>query len=106
VIAKDYIMSDMEKVYCRIYGRVQLVMFRDFATRKARKLSLVGFVRNLKDGSVEAYAQGEREALEKWIAYLGKGPLLSSVEKVEAQWGKEPPSDMARVRFESFDVIS
>ena len=81
-----------------------MVMFRDFATRKARGLSLVGYVRNLKNGSVEAYAQGTKESLEKWIAYLHKGPLLSHVDKVEAQWNASP-SDMPQKSFDSFDIL-
>jgi acylphosphatase len=95
----------METVYCRIYGRVQLVMFRDFTTRKARKLDLVGYVRNLADGSVEAHGEGTRENLEKWIAYLHKGPLLAHVERIEAQWGISPPSDMPQKSFDSFDIV-
>ena len=95
----------MESVYCKIYGRVQMVMFRDFVTRKARRLSLVGYVRNLKDGSVEAYAQGEKAALEKWIRYLRKGSLLSHVEKVDVAWGRLPPSDMTQKAFDSFDIV-
>jgi acylphosphatase len=95
----------MESIYCRIYGRVQLVMFRDFTTRKARKLSLVGYVRNLADGSVEAYAEGTKEHLEQWIAYLHRGPLLARVERVEVAWGKARPSDMTQKSFDSFEIV-
>ena len=42
-----------------ISGRVQLVMYRDFARRKARKLKLYGWVRNLPDNTVELIAVGE-----------------------------------------------
>ncbi len=95
----------MENVYCRIYGRVQMVMMRDFATRKARKLGLVGFVRNLPDGSVEAYAEGKKEALEKFVAYLRKGSLLSRVERVETTGEKQFLPDMPRKSFDSFDIV-
>ena len=95
----------METLYCRIYGRVQMVMFRDFATRKARKLGLVGYVRNLKDGSVEAYALGTKESLDKWIAYLHKGSVLSRVERVDVEWGKELPADMPQKTFDSFEIV-
>lgn len=94
----------MENVYCKVYGRVQLVMFRDFTARKARSLELVGYVRNMPNGSVEAYAEGSKEHLEKWIAYLQKGSVLSHVDRVDAQWGTEPPSDMPRRSFDSFDI--
>ena len=95
----------MESVRCCIYGRVQMVMFRDFTTRKARSHSLVGYVRNLKDGSVEAYAQGKREDLEQWIAKLHRGPFLAHVERVDLQWDASPASDMTQKSFDSFDIV-
>lgn len=98
-------MLNMESLYCRIHGRVQLVMFRDFATRKARGLGLVGYVRNLEDGSVEAYAQGEHAALERWLRKLQKGSLLSHVEYVDAQWNVQVPADMQGEGFDSFEIV-
>ena len=95
----------MESLYCRIYGRVQMVMFRDFTTRKARLLGLVGYVRNLPDGSVEAHGQGSRESLERWAAYLHKGPLLSHVERIESHWDKDAPSGISEKPFDSFNIV-
>ena len=95
----------MESLYCRIYGRVQMVMFRDFTTRKARSLTLVGYVRNLSDGSVEAYAQGNKNSLERWMNYLDRGSLLSRVDKVEVEWNKEPPADIPQKSFDSFEIV-
>ena len=60
-----------------VSGRVQMVMFRDFACRKARKIGVTGFVRNLPDGTVEVIAQGAKNNLEKLIVYLHKGSMLS-----------------------------
>jgi len=76
----------MEEFRAIIQGRVQMVMFRDFTTRKARKVGVKGFVQNLADGTVEVVAQGERSALEKLIAYLHKGSILSRVENVAVEW--------------------
>ena len=95
----------METLYCRIYGRVQLVMFRDFATRKARRCRVVGYVRNIADGSVEAYGEGKREDLERFLTYLHRGPLFAHIERVEAQWNISPPSDMTRKSFDSFEIV-
>ena len=39
----------IKQIECVIIGRVQLVMFRDFARRKARKLGIAGTVENLPD---------------------------------------------------------
>jgi len=71
-----------------ITGRVQMVMYRDFAQRKARKLGLVGTVQNLKDGSVEVFAEGEEYLLNEYIKYLNKGSILSKVKNVRITWGE------------------
>ena len=63
-----------------------MMMFRDFTLRKAEALGLKGSVRNLKNGTVEVIAQGEKEKLEAFIEYLNKGSLLSRVDKVEVTW--------------------
>ncbi len=70
-------------------GRVQLVMYRDFIQRKASSLGVVGTVRNVNDGSVEIWAEGEKKSLEKLLEYARKGPLLADVENVRVEW-KEP----------------
>ena len=70
----------------KVYGRVQMVMFRDFTTRKARGLGLVGYVENMPDGSVEVVAQGDRAKLERLVERLHEGSLLSKVERVEVAW--------------------
>lgn len=80
----------MTQLHCIISGRVQRVMFRDFAQRKARGLGIVGWVRNLPDGTVEVSAQGERALLERYLAKLHRGPWLARVESVDSQWGNDP----------------
>lgn len=67
-------------------GRVQMVMFRDFTCRTARRLGVVGEVENLADGSVRVYAEGSRETLETFLGYLKKGPLLAHVKSVAPTW--------------------
>lgn len=73
----------MERLEAIVYGRVQMVMYRDFATRKAKGLSLVGEVKNLPDGTVHIIAEGSREVLNEYVEKLKKGSLLSEVERVE-----------------------
>lgn len=75
-----------KRIECVITGRVQMVMFRDFAQRKARGLGLVGTVENLSDGSVVVIAEGKEEALRRFIALLHQGSLLSKVEEVKTGW--------------------
>ena len=69
-----------------ISGRVQMVMFRDFAMRKARTLVLTGEVRNLPDGTVHVIAEGTEDALRRYEELLKRGPLLAHVALVESAW--------------------
>ena len=82
-----------------VSGRVQMVMYRDFATRKARHVGVKGFVQNLADGTVEVVAQGNKESLEKYIAYLRKGSILSHVANVTIEW-RTP-----QTTFDSFTLV-
>ena len=77
-------LVDNAKKAARFYitGLVQGVGFRFFAQGEANKLGLNGYVRNLRDGRVEAYAIGTPEKLAQFRARLEKGPRLSSVEFV------------------------
>lgn len=71
-----------ERLEATVSGRVQKVMYRDFATRKARGLKLTGAVRNKSDGTVHVIAEGPRERLEAYIEKLKQGSVLSYVEHV------------------------
>ncbi|MES2994464.1 MAG: acylphosphatase [Patescibacteria group bacterium] len=76
----------MERLEAIVSGRVQLVMYRDFAQRKANGLKLTGFVQNLPDGTVRVIAEGPRAQLERYVLKLRKGSLLSHVEDVQVKW--------------------
>ena len=82
-------MTDLTSVKVVVSGRVQGVYFRVFTTRRANQLGLTGYVRNVPGGrAVEVRAEGERESLESLIDSLRKGPVGSSVEKVETDWSE------------------
>ena len=66
-----------------VYGRVQGVGFRWFVLRQAQRRGLRGFVRNLRDGSVEVIASGTPQALEELARVLAQGPAQAHVERVE-----------------------
>jgi acylphosphatase len=66
-----------------VQGEVQGVGFRWFVLREAQRLGLCGFVRNLRDGSVEVIAAGTPEALSALERALGEGPRLARVAGVE-----------------------
>jgi acylphosphatase len=71
----------------RVRGRVQGVGFRYFTHEVARRLGLVGYVRNLRDGSVHAYAEGSRPALEEFLRQMERGPIGGRVQEVRSHWG-------------------
>ena len=73
IIARRFIVS----------GRVQGVGFRYFAIGAARKCGVVGTVRNMADGSVEAVAEGSPDAVDEFRRALERGPSYSHVTAVE-----------------------
>lgn len=88
-----------ERLEAIVSGRVQMVMYRDFAQRKARRLKLKGTVENLSNGTVRVIAEGPREVLEEYVTRLEGGPLLARVERVTPLWLP------AIGGFRSFDII-
>lgn len=79
-------MRNLVSVRVVVYGRVQGVFFRAFASGQAKELDLTGYVRNLPGGAVEVQAEGERAQLEKLIERLKVGPLAAKVERLETNW--------------------
>jgi acylphosphatase len=87
-----------KEVRCRVTGRVQLVMFRDYARRKANLLKIDGTVKNMSDGSVEIVAQGEESWLKRFVEFLRKGPVLAKVDHVSVEW-RDPTEEMEGFRI-------
>ncbi|MBI2318330.1 MAG: acylphosphatase [Betaproteobacteria bacterium] len=67
----------------RITGRVQGIGFRFSMWRKAEELGVTGWVRNCRDGSVEAVVDGSDQALQSIIAWARIGPRSARVDAVE-----------------------
>lgn len=76
-----------KRIECSVSGRVQMVMYRDFATRNARSLGLTGMVKNMPDGTVSVIAEGEESSLTLFIEKLKIGSILAHVEHVAFSWG-------------------
>lgn len=66
-----------------ISGSVQGVGYRFFAQRAAARHQVLGYIRNLSDGRVEALAEGKAEAVEGFKNDLLTGPTFSKVEHIE-----------------------
>jgi acylphosphatase len=84
-------------VHTLITGRVQGVGYRAWAAVQARKLGLKGWVRNRRDGSVEAVFSGPAEAIERMLAVCRDGPPSALVSNVEISDTAEPLGPEFRV---------
>ena len=79
-------------------GRVQRVFFRKTTLIKAKIKGLKGWVKNLKDGRVEAIFEGEKEKIENLIKNVGKGNPLIRVDYFEIDWQE------SKAEFNSFKI--
>ncbi len=74
-----------------VSGRVQGVAFRVATVEEAQRLGgLRGWVRNLRDGRVEALVEGERPKVEALVAWCHHGPPPARVMDVRVSW--QPPA--------------
>lgn len=74
----------MKSILVRIEGRVQGVWFRGWTVHEATRLGLNGWVRNRRDGSVEAVFSGPAEAVDDMLRACHAGPPAAQVMRVEA----------------------
>jgi acylphosphatase len=87
-----------------IKGRVQGVGYRAWVEHQARVQHLEGWVRNRRDGSVEALFAGPADVVSNMVALCRRGPVSARVEAVE----DEPAnSDALKLRYagERFSVL-
>ena len=75
----------MKRVKVVVSGRVQGVFFRATCARMARERGLVGYVRNLPSGEVEAAFEGSDAAVDELVAWCRRGPELAQVSAIRAQ---------------------
>ncbi len=83
----------MKTYHYLIKGRVQGVAFRYYAVHQAARLGVTGTVKNLYNGDVEVYAQGEEQAILRFEEFLQRGPSAARVD------------GMIKREFESEDVF-
>ena len=76
----------LKQLHLLVRGRVQGVFFRASAQREARRLGLVGWVRNRSDGTVEILAEGEEVSIRELYGWAQKGPSAARVDRVETRW--------------------
>ena len=71
----------------RLYidGTVQGIFFRSFIKTNAEKYNVKGFVRNLEDGRVEVFLQGDVDDVKKMIELCKQGPKHAQIKNVEVK---------------------
>ncbi len=74
------------RLHAIVHGRVQGVNFRYYTIGAAQRLGLTGWVANRRDGTVETVAEGPREALNEFRAFLHQGSPSASVQRVDDEW--------------------
>lgn len=82
-----------------ISGRVQGVGFRWFTKNAAEQVGIVGTVRNLFDGRVEAVGVGSEAELAEFKRIVSKGPSFSHVSEIKEEELQDIP------RYSRFDII-
>lgn len=72
-------------VRVRIEGRVQGVFYRGWTVNEASRRGLQGWVRNRRDGTVEALFSGPKDAVEEMVAACSQGPSAARVTGVTTE---------------------
>ena len=88
----------MKQAHVFISGSVQGVGYRYFVQSNARKLGLVGWVRNTEDGGVEAVFKGEEKVITQMIELCKTGSSLAVVKHLGFEWEEEE-------RFTDFKIL-
>lgn len=88
----------LKSVRVMIKGRVQGVWFRAWTESQARKLALDGWVRNRRDGTVEALFHGPSDAVDHIVMSCRTGPPAARVEDVIVLCAEVPEQTVFTVR--------
>jgi acylphosphatase len=72
-------------LHLNIAGRVQGVGYREYLRAEALRAGVTGWVRNRRDGSVEALLQGPRAAVDEVVAWARRGPPAARVTEFDVR---------------------
>jgi acylphosphatase len=81
-----------------VSGKVQGVFFRQNTKRQAQSQGVMGWVKNLEDGRVEAVFEGEEEAVKAVVEFCKKGPKGALVTDVTVDW------ESFKEEFQNFSI--
>ena len=79
-------------------GRVQGVFFRDACARQARSAGVAGWIGNRPDGSVEAWFEGDPQAVENLVTWCREGSPQARVERVDVD--EDSPAGLEGFRIQ------
>lgn len=85
----------MRRIHAIVSGRVQGVSYRASTAHEARRLGLVGWVRNLPDGSVELEAEGPSDLVDQLLTWCHAGPPAARVMNVLVEEREATGADQA-----------
>ena len=88
-----------QRVHLLVTGKVQGVFFRQALKVVAKKNNVLGWVRNLKDGRVEAILEGDNKSINSVIEWTHIGPANSRVDDIEVN------NEEFKNEFSTFDVL-
>ena len=80
-----------------VHGFVQGVFFRDSMRRRAASAGVTGWVRNNREGTVEAVFEGEPSAVEQLVEFSRAGPRGARVDRVEVHAEEPEGTDVFRI---------
>ena len=85
--------GDIKAVSVVVRGRVQGVWFRGWMVEEAKARRLRGWVRNRRDGSVEALFAGPASAVDAMVSACRRGPSYARVDDMESTPAAPPAED-------------
>ncbi len=91
-------MTEKVSAYIKISGKVQGVFFRAETKKTADQSGVCGWVRNRKDGRVEAVFHGDKKDVEAAIKWCYVGPPYARVSDVDVRW------EEYEAGFKGFDI--
>jgi len=91
-------MSERTRARVLVSGKVQGVYYRATTRERARERGVDGWVRNLRDGRVEAVFEGSEEDVESMVAWCHEGSPAANVDGVEAEYGDPEGVDGFEIR--------
>jgi acylphosphatase len=91
-------MESKVRAHAIITGRVQGVWFRAETKRAADAHGVTGWVRNKRDGSVEAVFEGPKDAVDAALSWCRQGPPLAKVKNIDVRW------EDTTAEFNAFEV--